>query len=313
VLKPEHPQRIAAQNIPHRLLAQKRQVVDHPRSAAACNETFAKRKGRVALSRIAAALAFPHGAAREGTPVDSYILILTAGTLLLAGFIKGAIGSGLPTISIGILSLVMPIPQAVALIVLPSLVTNVWQSLGPRLVTLLKRLWRMFAGICVGAWLGAGLMTGAYSQWAQVGLGVALAIYAALGLIRLHYSLDRKHEPWLAPIVGIATGFIAAGTGIFVIPSGLYLQAIGLKKDDLVQALGITYLVSTVVLAGVVAHAGAMDKSLLVPSVIGLATALIGMVFGQKVRASLPEQTFRTMFFMSLLLLGLHQALRSLL
>jgi uncharacterized membrane protein YfcA len=247
-------------------------------------------------------------------PVDSaYILILTAGTLLLAGFIKGVIGSGLPTISIGILSLVVPIPAAAALTVLPSFITNVWQSLGPRLGMLLKRLWPMFAGICVGAWLGAGLMTGAYSQWAQVGLGVALAVYAALGLSRLHYHLDRRHEPWLAPIVGIATGFIAAGTGVFVIPSGPYLQAIGLRKDDLVQALGITYTVSTVVLAGIVAHAGSMAMSLLVPSLVGLAAALIGMAIGQKVRVRLPEETFRTMFFAGLLLLGLHQVLRSLL
>jgi uncharacterized membrane protein YfcA len=252
--------------------------------------------------------------ALEGMPVDTaYILVLAAGTLLLAGFIKGVIGSGLPTISIGILSLVMPIPQAAALIVLPSLTTNVWQSLGRHLLPLLGRLWGMLAGICVGAYLGAGLMTGVYSQWAQVWLGVMLSIYAALGLIKFHYRLDRRHEWWLAPPVGVATGFIAAGTGIFVIPSGPYLQAIGLRKDELVQALGITYTISTVALAGIVAHAGLIQPELLTPSLLALAGALIGMFIGQKVLAKLPEQTFRTMFFAGLLLLGLHQAVRGLL
>src|SRR6185295_6396189 len=101
--------------------------------------------------------------------------------------------------------------------------------------------WLMLAGICVGAWLGAGLMTGAYSGWTRVALGISLVIYSGLGLLKVRFYTPRHSEWWLAPPVGIATGFIAAGTGVFVIPSGPYLQAIGMEKDDLVQALGITY------------------------------------------------------------------------
>src|SRR4029079_1582890 len=121
---------------------------------------------------------------------------------------------------------------------------NVWQSFGPNFIPLMRRMWLMLAGICVGAWLGAGLMNVASGEWARVGLGVSLAIYAAIGLFNLRLSLPRKSEPYVAPLVGVATGFIAAGPGIFVIPSGPYLQAIGLEKDELVQALGITFTVS---------------------------------------------------------------------
>jgi uncharacterized membrane protein YfcA len=242
-------------------------------------------------------------------PDFSYFLPLIVVVFIVAGTVKGVLGGGLPSIAIGLLGSLIPIPLAAAMVVLPSFATNVWQSFGPHFAVLMRRIWLMLVGICIGAWLGAGLMTGAYAEWTQVGLGLSLAIYAAIGLFNLRMSLPRASEPWLAPLVGIATGFIAAGTGVFVIPSGPYLQAIGLKKDEMVQALGITFTVSTVVLGGVVAHAGALNAALLVPTIVALAASLIGMWIGQKLRNRLPEETFRKWFFIGLLLLGAHLAL----
>jgi uncharacterized membrane protein YfcA len=234
----------------------------------------------------------------------TWLLLFAGVTYLLAGFVKGVIGGGLPTISIGLLGIVMPVPQAAALVVAPAFLTNIWQSLGPRLWPLTRRLWPMLVGICIGAWLGASIMTGMHSEWARAGLGLALAIYALIGLLKIRLHVPPAHEPWLGPVVGLVTGAIASATGIFVIPSGPYLQAIGLGKDDMVQSLGITFTVSTVVLAGIVAHANAIQFALARPAVLALVTALVGVALGQSVRSRLPEETFRTMFFAGLLLLG---------
>jgi uncharacterized membrane protein YfcA len=81
----------------------------------------------------------------------------------------------------------------------------------------------------------------------------------------------------------------------------------------MVQALGITFTVSTVVLGGVVAHAGALNTALLVPTIVALVASLIGMWIGQQLRNKLPEETFRKWFFIGLLLLGAHLALHPLL
>ena len=87
-------------------------------------------------------------------------LMLIAGVFLLAGFVKGVIGLGLPTISMSLLVLFMPPPKAAALLIVPSLITNVWQMFaGANLVALVRRLWPMLAGVCLGTWAGAGLMT----------------------------------------------------------------------------------------------------------------------------------------------------------
>jgi uncharacterized membrane protein YfcA len=240
------------------------------------------------------------------------ILSAVAATYLFAGLIKGVIGGGLPTISIGILGLVMPIPDAVALVVLPSLVTNAWQALGKHTLALLRRIWPMLCCIAVGAYFGRDLMSGAYRDWASTGLGLALVVYSIIGLSKLRLHLTPKFETWVGVPVGIATGFIAAGTGVFVIPSGPYLQAIGLRKNDLVQALGITYTVSTVVLAMIVARAGSLHADIAVASVVALVAALVGMYFGQKMLDRLDEETFRKMFFAGLLVLGAHLVLRNL-
>jgi hypothetical protein len=88
-------------------------------------------------------------------------LLPIAATFLLAGMVKGVVGLGLPTVAMGLLGLVMPPVEAAALLLVPSLVTNVWQLLaGPRFGALLRRLRGMMLGVCVGTWAGAGLIAG---------------------------------------------------------------------------------------------------------------------------------------------------------
>jgi uncharacterized protein len=249
---------------------------------------------------------------RPEAGLDTSILIIIVATFVFAGFIKGVIGSGLPSISLGILVTVMSPAQAAALIVVPSLVTNIVQSIGVGFVALTRRIGLMLAGLCVGAWWGSGLLTGDSSGGARIGLGIALVIYAAMGLVNVRMSVPRHAEWWLAPIVGVATGVMTAATGVFVIPSGFYLQSLGLKKDELVQALGITYTVATVALAATLAHGLAIPTSLIWVSALALAATLIGMVAGQRVLARIREETFRICFFVSLLLLGAELALHDL-
>jgi uncharacterized protein len=97
-----------------------------------------------------------------------------------------------------------------------------------------------------------------------------------------------------------------------MIPSAPYLQAIGLQKDDLVQALGLAFTVSTVALAASLVRDGALQISVAGASLLALAPALLGMVLGQWARARVRPETFRVCFFVGSLLLGAHLMLRTL-
>jgi len=244
------------------------------------------------------------------------LLLATAAIFLLAGLVKGVIGLGLPTVAVGLLGLTMAPAQAAALIVAPSLVTNVWQlAAGPRLGALLRRLWPMLLGICAGTWAGArvGLLGGDTGGQATAALGGALVLYALVGLSAARVAVPPRLEPLLSPLVGAATGLVSAATGVFVIPAVPYLQALALEKDDLVQALGLSFTVSTVALAGGLLGNGALGLGVAGASLLALAPALLGMVLGQRVRARVPPGPFRRWFFFGLLALGAHLGSRAVL
>jgi uncharacterized membrane protein YfcA len=240
-------------------------------------------------------------------------LILVCLVFGLAGFTKGIIGLGLPTIAMGLLAVLLPAAEAAALLILPSLATNVWQMLdGPHLGRLLRRLWPLNLGVCLGTWLGAALLAGIGGRHGGLALGVALIAYAGSGLAALRLVVPPRAEPVLGPITGAVTGGITAATGVFVIPAVPYLQAVGLQKDELVQALGLSFTVSTLALAAALAGVDAFARDLLLPSLLAVVVSLAGMRLGQAVRARLRPQAFRLSFFLGLLALGAYLALRAL-
>lgn len=243
------------------------------------------------------------------------VWVVIAAVFVLGGFVKGVVGLGLPTIAMGLLSVVMAPAQAAALLVVPSLITNVWQIGGPGFAALARRLATMLIGVCVGIGLGAGWLSSAAKDphagaWGSAALGAALIVYAALGLLKVRLHVRPAQEWWLAPIVGVATGLVTAATGVFVIPSVPYLQALGLAKDELVRALGLSFLVATIALGASLGHGGALQGGALVASVLVVLPALVGMGVGQWLRSRVEPETFKTVFFAGLLLLGLYLAAR---
>ncbi|MBN9445453.1 MAG: sulfite exporter TauE/SafE family protein [Bosea sp.] len=240
------------------------------------------------------------------------LLLFIAATFVVAGFVKGVIGLGLPTIAVGILGVVMAPAQAAALLVIPNLVTNGWQLSGPKLKAIALRLWPMLAGTCLGTWAGAGLLEKAKDGSATLWLGVALVLYALVGLRAAKLRVPAAHEGWLGPVVGVLTGISTAATGVFVLPAVPYLQALGFEKEELVQALGLSFIVSTVALAFGLVGAGALDWTVAGGSLLALLPALAGMGAGQAIRQRISAASFKLCFFAGLLALGGYLVLRTL-
>lgn len=240
---------------------------------------------------------------------------LVAATLvfLLAGFVKGTTGLGLPAIVIGLLSLFVPPVQAVALTIVPSLVTNVAQGLvGGHLRELMLRFWGLIAAVCIGIVLAGGLLVRDTGGYAVIAVGAVLVLYSALGLTRYRFSVPPRAEPWLSPATGFATGLVAAMTGLNVVPAVPYLQATGLGRDQLVQGIGL-FLIATSVAMGANLHAhGAFGLNLVVLSFASLLPTMAGMFAGQWARQRLPEPAFARLFLIGMMALGAYLAIRNL-
>ncbi|NDL63782.1 sulfite exporter TauE/SafE family protein [Acerihabitans arboris] len=234
-----------------------------------------------------------------------YTLLIGA-TFLTAGTVKGAIGLGLPTVAMGMLGVVMPPAQAAALLIIPSLVTNIWQLFsGPHWARLCRRLWPMLLAVCLGTWYGTGVMAGPMAGWTSLMLGILLMVYALVSLVNRQARVSAAAEKWLGPLAGLVTGLMTGATGVFVIPAVPWLNALALERDDLIQALGLSFTVSTLALAASLAWHDLLTFSALGLSLLAVIPALAGMFFGGYLRARLSHRVFRRCFFLGLLGLGM--------
>jgi uncharacterized membrane protein YfcA len=237
-------------------------------------------------------------------PALSLLVIVT---FVLAGAVKGVIGLGLPTIAMGLLGLAMPPAQAAALLIVPSTITNLWQlAAGGYLSALLRRLGPMLAMIFIGTLVGSAWLGINSGPWAAHALGAALLVYAVYGLIGPGLRLAPGREGWLGPVCGVVTGIVTAATGVFVMPAVPYLQSLGLSRDEMIQALGLSFTVSTVALALGLAGQDALGSQALGASLLMLAPALLGMLAGQWLRQRISAELFKRCFFIGLAALGGH-------
>ncbi|MBR1159554.1 sulfite exporter TauE/SafE family protein [Bradyrhizobium elkanii] len=238
-----------------------------------------------------------------------HLLIFIAFAFLLAGFVKGTLGLGLPTVAMGLLATTMAPGQAIAIVIVPAIVTNIWQTfVGPYLRDIIRRLWPLMLGTVAGIWINAGLLTGPYAAYGTVVLGVLLVIYAIVGLSRFSFKVARRDEKWIGGIVGVITGLISAATGVQVIPSMPFMQAIGMEKDELVQALGVFFTTATVALAFNLTASGLLTAATALPGAVAMAASFTGMFIGQAVRTRMQPEVFRRWFLISMILLGIYLA-----
>lgn len=244
---------------------------------------------------------------------DPLTIIIITSTFLLAGLVKGVIGLGLPTISLGLLVATFDLTTAMALLIVPSFATNLWQAtVGGHLWPLVQRLWIFLFMASVTVWVGSiALITFDLSVLSTL-LGGLLIAYAVLSLSGFKLSLNSRQEGWSAPIIGSINGILTGMTGSFVVPGVMYLQAIGLSRDELVQAMGMLFTVSTLSLAIALEIRGMTSADLNLTSLAAVLPAALGMWLGQRIRRKLPEQHFRRVFFISILFLGIYIISKSL-
>ena len=236
---------------------------------------------------------------------DAFTILAIAGTFLLAGTVKGVIGLGLPTVSLALLTVAIDLPNAMALLLVPSFITNLWQAaVGGNGRAILVRLWPFLLMATGTVWLGGAALTRVDLSLLSALLGLLLVVYSTVSLAGLRFTISTRQEIWIGPLLGSANGILTGMTGSFVVPGVLFLQAIGLPRDMLIQAMGMLFTASTLALAIALQGNDFLTFELGTLSAAALLPAVIGMVAGQRIRRNLSEQLFRRVFFVALLLLG---------
>ncbi len=236
---------------------------------------------------------------------DLFTITAIAGTFFIAGAVKGVIGLGLPTVSLGLLTAALGLPTAMALLIVPSFVTNLWQAVvGGNGRAILLRIWPFLLMATTTIWLGATALTRVDLSLLSGLLGGLLVAYSTLNLAGVRIAIPAKREVWAGPLFGTANGILTGMTGSFVVPGIMFLQAIGLSREMLVQAMGMLFIASTVALALALQGNGLLTTRLSLVSAAAVIPAAVGMVTGQRIGRRLSEERFRQLFFITIFVLG---------
>jgi uncharacterized membrane protein YfcA len=241
---------------------------------------------------------------------DLLLPLLAAG--FVAAFLKGITGLGFSTICLGLLASVIDLKLAIPAVLVPSLSSNVLvmvQAGGFRAT--LVRFWPLYLAALPALGAGLALLASVDSSTARRVLGVVLFLYGLWALANHHVALPVRAERWLNVPVGLATGFVNGLTGSQVMPVLPYLLSLRLAPDAFVQAINISFTLSSLMMMAGLAHIGLMNLPVLAASTLAVVPVAVGIALGGRVRRLLPERTFRSVVLLLLVALGLNLGLRS--
>ncbi len=226
-------------------------------------------------------------------------------SIFIAGMLKGTIGVGFQTVGIAFLTIITNLPNAITLLLIPSLVTNFWQALaGGDLFKMLRRHWLLVFTASIMVWFGSMALKTVSLPYLSSFLGILLIFYSTLSLFGLSIEVKTKNELWIAPIIGLINGLVTGMTGIFVLPCVFYFQAIRLRKEWLVQSMGILFSALTMMMIFSLKTKNILTLELFLWSSFAILPAITGVLIGQLIRKIIPEDLFKKIFFFCLILLG---------
>ena len=231
---------------------------------------------------------------------------------VFAGFIKGVLGFGFPIIALILLTLYIGLLDALAIIVVPTLLTNVWQALsGSHLRAILSRMGLYFACAMAGIFAASWFITDVDVNLLTGLLGAVLFFFAVSRLLDIHITVPARHEAPLSVVLGSINGVLTGFTGSFMVPSVLYMQALGFGKDMLVQAMGVFFGLSTAMLMVSLGRNELITVGEAAASSVMLIPSFAGIYMGRVMRDRIDEATFQRVFLVGVLVLGAYIVYRA--
>lgn len=246
---------------------------------------------------------------------DVTILILAALVAVFAGFVKGAVGFAMPMIMISGLASFLPAEQALAALILPTLATNLIQSLRDGLVAALCviRDFRWLIGTnCLVVFASSQLVPYIPQPVLLASLGVPIVAFAVSQLMGYRLSFDPKNRTRTEVIAGAVGGFYGGLSGIWGPPVIALLTSLNVEKRENIRVQGVVYSMATVFLF--VAHwrSGIVNAQTVPFSLALLLPSLIGLWLGFKLNNRLDARLFRRWTLIVLAISGLNLVRRAL-
>lgn len=234
----------------------------------------------------------------------NYLLALAA--FLLAGTVKGAIGIGLPTTVITILTQVMDPRMAVALGIMPMLCSNLWQLYREGSWTEpVIRFWPFAVALTVTLFAASHFAAAADASALLLFTGVSIVAFAVVSLIGAPPRLPLRWERPTQVVAGGLAGAMGGVTGLWSPPMVILLLSLRLDKAEYVRTFGFLLMVGAAPLLAGYLSAGLMTRELFIASLVMLVPTFLGFALGERLRRRLDTQKFQKAILVFFLLMGL--------
>ena len=244
--------------------------------------------------------------------MDIWTLIPVCLAFFAAAFLKGITGLGFSTICLPILTTFLDLKTSIPLVIVPSLSSNVLVMVqAGRFGEALRRFWPLYVSAIPGVVLGVSVLTSVKGSLSRAILGGVLFLYALWALRAKDEGLPKHVEAWLTGPVGFITGVVNGVTGSQVMPILPFLLALKLHKDLFVQAINLSFTLSSLIMLALLSRVGLLTVNLVSMAVLGIAPVALGIVLGGRLRRALPEDGFRKAVLVFLLVIGCSLILRA--
>jgi len=220
------------------------------------------------------------------------------------GLVKGALGAGLPAVGLPIMVMQIEPAQAVALFIVPVMISNVIQVYqGGHYREAVRRFWPFLVTLIIGVWFGAEALTTVDPDIMAVVLGGVVIISTIAQMRAGELRLFEERAAVVHPIAGGALGVCGGATGMFA-PTIVYFAALRLPKDLFVTQLALVAMVGSVTMYTRLFTGGFLDWPQLSASALALAPTGLGLIVGIWLRKRMSEAAFRRAVWTALIVLG---------
>lgn len=233
--------------------------------------------------------------------------------LSLGGFVKGVSAFGLPTIAVPIIVFFMSLPSAVAIIVLPMIITNFVQMMATgHIKSTIARHWRLLLAVYISLPFGVYLLSTVDTTYLLIGVGCFLIIVASLEIFGVSFAFLTDREKVSGPIIGLFAGIVGGITTLYGTLPVFFFVALGLEKEKFVAVLSVLLFTGSLVLMASLHGGNFINPLEIVYGLLGLMPLFIGMWAGTKVRHRVDQVTFKKIVLMLVMLIGIIMIYRAL-
>ncbi len=236
-------------------------------------------------------------------PPEAYLF--AAAVLFAGGLVKGILGIALPLVGIPLLTLIMPVQSAIAVMAAPVLLSNLQQlHQASDRRAIFKRLWPLLAALVTGIVMGVHLLAGSDAEVVLILLALAIVVFVAINLLAPRLVMPPRLERPLGFLAGGVGGLLGGMTSIYGPPIVLYVLSMRPSRDTFIAYMAVILLTGTIPLYTALAFYGILGWQEGLFSLLLVAPVLLGMAVGRRLRGLIPEDRFRLVIMLMLLVIA---------